>query len=286
MSVDDGLVMQIHPGSLPQPQSPACSRASAATRAPTSRPRTDYVARAEAAARSLRQRARAHGDPVHARRDRLCARTGAARRPLSGPEARPAVVVPRQPRGHAPLPRADDGDGRLLQHRRLQRRHARLPVDPGASRRRAAGGLRLPRARSSSSTGSARTRPSSSRRCSRTASRRPRTSSEGSLRGDAAGGAPARAPVSRRPRRRPDIDADSAPSCLRCAPRCRRLSRSARYSSGTVRYLSTSAGETGAARLPHDWRMYVTTAAISSFVSVCANGGMPNGRGFFFVAGG
>ena len=33
-------------------------------------------------------------------------RAGAARRPLSGAQARPALVVPRQPRGHAPLPRA------------------------------------------------------------------------------------------------------------------------------------------------------------------------------------
>ena len=34
----------------------------------------------------------------------------------------------------------------LLQHRRLQRRHARVPVDPGAARRGASRRLRLPRA--------------------------------------------------------------------------------------------------------------------------------------------
>ena len=34
---------------------------------------------------------------------------------------------------------------RLLQHRRLQRRHPRLPLDPGPPRRGAAGRLRLPR---------------------------------------------------------------------------------------------------------------------------------------------
>ena len=43
MSVEDGMVMQIHPGSLPQPQPLASRRDTAATRAPTFPTRTDYV---------------------------------------------------------------------------------------------------------------------------------------------------------------------------------------------------------------------------------------------------
>ena len=63
--------------------------ASAATRAPTSRPRTDYVARAEAAARRCRQRAATSPIILFTLDETsLCARTGAAGRHLSGAEAR------------------------------------------------------------------------------------------------------------------------------------------------------------------------------------------------------
>src|SRR5690606_20953479 len=67
---------------------------------------------------------------------------GAAGRPLALPVPRPGLVVPRFARGHVALPRADAGHGRLLQHGRLQRRHPRLPVDPGAPRCRAPDRLR------------------------------------------------------------------------------------------------------------------------------------------------
>ncbi len=43
MSLEDGLVMQIHPGLDAQPQSRRVRRPSAATWAPTSRRATDYV---------------------------------------------------------------------------------------------------------------------------------------------------------------------------------------------------------------------------------------------------
>ena len=43
MSLEDGLVMQIHPGSLRNHNPMRSSRRSAATWAPTSRRRTDYV---------------------------------------------------------------------------------------------------------------------------------------------------------------------------------------------------------------------------------------------------
>ena len=56
MSLDDGLVMQIHPGAWRNHNAPLFDRFGRDKGAdiPT---RTDYVARAEAAARSLRQRA-------------------------------------------------------------------------------------------------------------------------------------------------------------------------------------------------------------------------------------
>ena len=48
----------------------------------------------------------------------------------------------------------------------------------------------------------------------------------------------------------------------------RRLLRRERQSTGTVRYLATSAALTAVPRLPHDCRMYVTTSATSWSVSV------------------
>ena len=174
MSLDDGLVMQIHPGSFRNhnPRVHARFRSRQGRRHPDAH---RLRRRTEAAARPLRQRARFHADPVHARRDDLCARAGAARRPLPGAEARPAVVVPRQLRGHAALPRAGDRDGGLLQHRRLQRRHPRLPVDSRAPRRLRGASTAASLRPASSSTASARTKLSSWHRCWRETWPRPHT---------------------------------------------------------------------------------------------------------------
>ena len=138
---------------LAQPLARDVRAASAATRASISRPAPTTSRALKPLLDAVGTRADLTVIALHARRDQLCARTGAAGRRLSGAEARAALVVPRQPRGHAPLPRDDDRDGRLLQHRRLQRRHPRLPLDPGAARRGAPGRLRLPRRASSPSTG-------------------------------------------------------------------------------------------------------------------------------------
>ena len=88
--------------------------------------RTDYVRALQAAARPLGNERDLTIILFTLDETALLARAGAARRALSGAEARAAVVVPRQPRGHAALPRADHRDRRLLQHRRLQRRHPRV----------------------------------------------------------------------------------------------------------------------------------------------------------------
>ena len=134
MSVDDGLVHADPPGRVPQPQ-PAGLRA-LRPRQGRRHPAAHRLRRsAEAAARSLRQRARLTlilftlDETTYARE----------LAPLAGhyPALRlgPPWWFHDSSRGHAALPRADDRDGRLLQHRRLQRRHARVPVDPRAPRR-------------------------------------------------------------------------------------------------------------------------------------------------------
>ena len=142
-------------------------------------------ARAEAAARPLRRRDGADADPLHARRDILRPRARAARRPLSVPEARAALVVLRQSRRDAALPRADDGDGGLLQHRRLQRRHARLSLDPRAPRHGAARRLRFPGRAGGGASAWARTRRTKSRTTSPIGWPRKRTSCERGGRGRA-----------------------------------------------------------------------------------------------------
>ena len=58
MSLDDGLVMQIHPGSFRNHNRRACSQRFGRDKGADIPTRTDYVARAEAAARPVRQRAR------------------------------------------------------------------------------------------------------------------------------------------------------------------------------------------------------------------------------------
>ena len=89
MSLDDGLVMQIHPGSFRNHNDALFRRFGRDMGADIPTPHR-LRARAEAAARPLRQRAELHAHPLHARRDELLARAGAARRALSVPEARAA----------------------------------------------------------------------------------------------------------------------------------------------------------------------------------------------------
>ncbi len=170
MSVDDGLVMQIHPGSF-RNHNPAIFRAFGRDKGADIPMRTDYVH----ALKPLLDR-------VGNERDLTIIlftldETSYARElaPLAGHYPALKLGPPwwfhDSFRGHAALPRADDRDGGVLQHRRLQRRHARLHVDSGAARRRRADRLPVSRDAASSSTGSARTRRWSSRPHSRTGSR-------------------------------------------------------------------------------------------------------------------
>ena len=121
MSLDDGLVLQLHAGSWRGHNPTLADRFG--PRQGRRHPQADGLRRrAQAAARPVRQRAVADRRRLHPRREHLQPGAGPARRPLPGAAPRTAVVVPRQPRGHPPVPPAGHRDGRLRQHRRLQRR--------------------------------------------------------------------------------------------------------------------------------------------------------------------
>ena len=93
--------------------------------------------------------------------------------------ARAALVVFRFRRRHAPLPGPDDGDRRLRQHGRLQRRHARLSFDPGPPRRGAPRRLRGVSQNSLRRTSSTRTKRTNWRMTSPIAWRKRRIGCEG-----------------------------------------------------------------------------------------------------------
>ena len=145
MSVEDGLVMQLHPGSLRDHNSrrrravrprqgrrhPAAHRVHAQPARAAQRVRQRSALLASCCSRSTR--------PTYSRELAPLAGHYPAR------AARAAVVVPRFDRGHDALSPAGHRDGGDLQHRRLQRRHARLLLDPGAPRPRAPRGRELAR---------------------------------------------------------------------------------------------------------------------------------------------
>lgn len=142
MSVDDGLVMQLHPGCFRNHNRQLFERYGRDKGADIPM-RTDYV-HALAAAGPVRQRRTLSPDRVHAGRNQLQPRTGAAGRALPGAAAGPGVVVPRCARRHVAVPRADAGQCRLLQHGGLQRRHPRISVDSRTPRCGAARGQCIP----------------------------------------------------------------------------------------------------------------------------------------------
>ena len=169
MSVEDGMVLQIHPG-VYRSHDPAASGAFRPRQGRRHSACDGICAEPQAAARSLRQRAKADGHPLHARREQLFARARAAGRPLSGAEARPAVVVPRQPRRHAPLPRAGHRNGRASTIRSASST-TRAPSCRSPRGTTLRGGWTAASSRASSpSTGSTRTRRTRSRGCSPTSS--------------------------------------------------------------------------------------------------------------------
>jgi glucuronate isomerase len=92
MSVDDGLVMQLHPGSFRNHNAALFHRFGRDKGAdiPT---RVDYVHALKPLLDRFGQRCRPVADPFHPRREQLRPRTCAVGRTLSLPEARPGLVV-------------------------------------------------------------------------------------------------------------------------------------------------------------------------------------------------
>ena len=142
MSVEDGLVMQLHVGSLRNHNAALFARFGPDMGAdiPVA---TEWT-------RNLQPLLNAYGNDPRFRLILFTLDESTYSRelaPLAGHyparAARPALVVLRQRQRHAPLLRPGDRDGRAVQHRRLQRRHPRVRLDPRAPRRLAARELRL-----------------------------------------------------------------------------------------------------------------------------------------------
>ena len=133
MSLDDGLVMQLHPG--------------------VHRNHSDHVLFrfgenqgfdipvAVEYTRGLQPLLQAFGHDPRFRiilftvdENTLLPGAGAAGRRLSVGAARGAMVVPRLPRRDGALPRADHRDRGLLQHQRVRRRHEGVRLHPGQAR--------------------------------------------------------------------------------------------------------------------------------------------------------
>ena len=94
----------------------------------------DFTTAPAPGARGLRAQRVVPDDPLHDRRDDVLPRARPPRRALPVGAAGRALVVPRRPRRHAPVPRGGHRDGRLLQHLGLRRRHPRVRLDPGPPR--------------------------------------------------------------------------------------------------------------------------------------------------------
>ena len=148
----------------------SCTRACCATTTPATFDRygrdvggdipmtTEYTDALRPLLRALRHPPGLPAGALHRRRDDLHPRDRAAGGLLPAVLARRAVVVPRPPDAHAPVPGGGHRDGRLLQHGRLRRRHPRLLLDPGTPRRGPPGRLRVTSPGWSPSTGCPRTR--------------------------------------------------------------------------------------------------------------------------------
>ena len=133
MSKEDGLVMQIHVGSRRNHNADIYARFGRDMGAdiPTA---VEFTHNLLPLLNRFGNEAGSGHHPLQFGRDHLFPRAGAAGRPLSHSQVGPALVVLRQHRRHRALLRKCGGDGRHLQPDRLQRRHTRLSVDPGAPR--------------------------------------------------------------------------------------------------------------------------------------------------------
>ena len=142
MSMDDGLVLQLHTGAWRDHNPWLAARFGPDQGADMPRA-VDYVSTLKPLLDRFGNEA-ADCRGVHTGRDHLQPGARPAGRPLPRPPPGTAVVVLRQPRGDPPVLPSGRRDGRLRQHRRVQRRRP-IPADhPRPPRRGAAAERRLP----------------------------------------------------------------------------------------------------------------------------------------------
>ena len=119
MSLEDGLVMQIHPGSARNHNRKIFERYGRDLGADIPTP-TNYVDALRPLLDQFGNERDLDDHSFHSRRVCLQPGTGSAGRSLSVPAVGAAVVVSRQSGGNDAFPRAGDGDGGLLQHGGVQ----------------------------------------------------------------------------------------------------------------------------------------------------------------------
>ncbi len=119
MSIEDGLVMQFHPGSHRNHNQTLFDRFGADKGCDIPIP-VEYTANLKPLLNRYGNDSAPHPDPVHPGRIDLFTRTGAAGGALPRGEAGAGLVVPRQSERHAPLPRLRHGNRWSLQHNRVQ----------------------------------------------------------------------------------------------------------------------------------------------------------------------
>ena len=144
MSVEDGLVMTLHPGVHRNHHTPTHARFGADVGAdiPVA---VEFTRGLQPLLDALRHRRRLPPRAVHPRRDRVLPGDRAAGGLLPERLRGRAVVVPRRARGDPPLPRRGHRDRRVRPHLGLHRRHPRVLLHPGPPRHVTPAGLRLPR---------------------------------------------------------------------------------------------------------------------------------------------
>ncbi len=142
MSRDDGLVMQIYPGFW-RDHSPKALQKFGRDKGFDIPTRTDYVAGLKPLLDCVGLEPDLTVILFTLDESSYARELAPVGRGLSGAQARPCLVVPRQSRRHAPFPRNDHRDRGLLQHRRLQRRNPRFSLNSGTPRRGAPGRLRI-----------------------------------------------------------------------------------------------------------------------------------------------
>ena len=125
MSCDDGLVMQLHAGVVRNHDGSAWRRFGADIGAdfPAA---ISYTEALQPLLEDLRIRPCVHLGRLHGRRDGIRTRAGPHGQLLPGVAPRVTLVVPRLARRHASMPVGRGGIGRVLQVRRLRRRHPGL----------------------------------------------------------------------------------------------------------------------------------------------------------------